>query len=550
MNILISGISAFAKAPKSEYQYEIRIEGQNDKWGTIKAFHTNESIIKCLGKVLTPENQINKLVALTTNIVESTKNDSYDGLTAYEYISNIAREEFGEELIIEKVAIEDLGDSSSERPTCDIIDDICNKIDVDDVVYLDTAGGARNTINIIQVLTQILRYKGIETKMSLYSNAQNATRFITDTYSFDKLSKLAAAFNEFMTSGKSTLLGKCLDSSNTYSDAYKNMVESMNRFSENMMLAQIDNLDDTIKNLQESIDKCDKESSDRAGEIEHVIIKQFIPIIKSKLLGDSYDKIDYIAITKWCLDNDLIQQAITIFVEKIPICLFEKGSIVYLGDIDKSKKEFEESKSNPLMSRDWETKTFYNDFMESKKTVNEGVEELKRCLREKRRHSENKEVERVLRDIYSYDMVGNNESRITNLLAMWKKEKGWTSADKMINNIWCNQKYLIELLGIEPSKEEDTLTKKFRFVDDVVLKKNRTIDFKWSNNLHLAIYGYLYAKSIRNSINHASSESKCTEEQMSILKKYGYDFSAFDIKTLKGNMYTALKSIEGCSAAE
>ena len=36
---------------------------------------------------------------------------------------------------------------------------------------------------------------------------------------------------------------------------------------------------------------------------------------------------DYLKITQWCIDNGLIQQALTVFNEKMPRYLFNKGYI-------------------------------------------------------------------------------------------------------------------------------------------------------------------------------------------------------------------------------
>lgn len=472
MNILISSISAFSFDAKKQYEYEIRIDEIDTQNNIIHAYHTNESVIKCIGRILPPNESIGKLIALTTNKVETDRNEKYDNLTAFEYTSDIARFEFGKDLIIEKVAIEDnvSGIGPIERPVGEIIDDICNNISSEDVVYLDTAGGARNTINIIQILTQILKYKGIETRLSLYSNFQNSCKFITDTRNFEKLSNIASAFNEFMTSGKSTLMQNCLNQMKTNSQSYNALVKSMNEFSDNIRLGQIEKLDKTVKKLQDVIEECSNLSNEQ-NDIEYVILRQFLPIIKNKLIGESFSKVDYLKITDWCLENELIQQAITIFVEKIPVSLFEKKALVYTGNEENSKAEFAEEKvKNKTLPQDWETKLLYIDFLKSPKTT----------------------------------------------------------------------------ANANSGEQKNSLQKKFSVIEDILKGTRIPKDFKWSKNIGPAIYGYLYAKSVRNSINHASSGENLGERQKEVLMKYSYDFQHFDVKTLKKNMKIALQAIEEC----
>jgi hypothetical protein len=58
------------------------------------------------------------------------------------------------------------------------------------------------------------------------------------------------------------------------------------------------------------------------------------------------------------------------------------------------------------------------------------------------------------------------------------------------------------------------------------------------------MYGYLYVKSVRNTVNHASSGDNLNEEQKKVLSELGYDFTSYDFATVKKNISKALNVIK------
>lgn len=335
MNILITNISAFPPSTRDveDFEYEVRID--NCDVNKINAKHTNESILKCLSHLGDAKKNggINKIIALVSQKTINEKDARFDNLTAFEYFKSVASTVFDTMPQIVEVKIET--EEKKDRELYLVINEICSKISDDDIVYIDAAGGKRTTTNVIQLVTNILEYKGIENPLTLYSDIQNNPKFITDTKEFEQLTDLADAFNEFMTSGKSNLLEKCICLANS-SRQYESLVTTMREFSDKIKLGKVDDLETTLIKLSEGIEQCKKNKGDN---IESVIVNQFLPIIKQRFLGDSEaNNVDYIKLVQWCLNNDLLQQALTIFTEKIPISIFEKKIVCYNGDVEKEKK--------------------------------------------------------------------------------------------------------------------------------------------------------------------------------------------------------------------
>lgn len=543
MNILITNISAFPPSTRDveDFEYEVRID--NCDVNKINAKHTNESILKCLSHLGDAKKNggINKIIALVSQKTINEKDARFDNLTAFEYFKSIASTVFDTMPQIVEVKIET--EEKKDRELYLVINEICSKISDDDIVYIDAAGGKRTTTNVIQLVTNILEYKGIENPLTLYSDIQNNPKFITDTKEFEQLTDLADAFNEFMTSGKSNLLEKCICLANS-SRQYESLVTTMREFSDKIKLGKVDDLETTLIKLSEGIEQCKKNKGDN---IESVIVNQFLPIIKQRFLGDSEaNNVDYIKLVQWCLNNDLLQQALTIFTEKIPISIFEKKIVCYNGDVEKEKKRHAENRSNPLVPHDWETAIFYSEIMTTK--VLDGnkalIQEFIDCLKSGQNTSD-KRINDILGDVRCFKIKKVAKGKTAKILKDFCESKGIKSETSMINSICNNHQFVGQLLGLsqELKQNEDKIADKFAFVEALKKGEVERSDFSFGERCVDVMYGYLYVKMVRNTVNHASSEENLSDEQKKILSEYGYNFSAYDFQIVKSNVQRALDAI-------
>lgn len=553
MNILITNISAFPYNV-TEFEYEVRID--NCEVEKIKAKHTNESILKCLTHLgdVKKNGGINKIIALVSQKTLNDRDERFDNCTAFEYFKNVASTSFGYMPEIVEVKIETEGQKDRELHL--VIDEICSNISNDDVVYIDAAGGKRTTTNVIQLVTNILEYKGIENPLTLYSDIQNNPKFITDTKAFEQLTDLADAFNEFMTSGKSNILQKCIRESKTSEQSleqYDALVTAMCEFSDKIKLGKVDDLESTLMKLKYGIEQC---AENKGDNIESVIVNQFLPIIKQKFFGESEDRrVDYIKLVEWCLENDLLQQALTIFTEKIPISIFEKKIVRCNGDINKVKQEYNDQGN----ASEWESDFLYRKLMNTTEVLGRDkalMSEFCDCLKNKKK-STDKRINDILREVRGYDMNKVAKSKTEEILKEFCMEKGFRSEESMINSIFNNQRIVGQLLGLTPEtkqnkdKKADSIADKFAFVEALKNGKVKTKgDFSFSDNCADVMYGYLYVKSVRNTVNHASSEENLNEEQKKVLSELGYDFISYDFATVKKNISKALNTIKSASVGK
>lgn len=571
MNILVSIISTLNKHGKNEITYNITLEECDIK--TVSASHTNESVFKTFVQMqgIKKTGGIHKNIVLVSNDVLNKKNELYDNQTAYEYYENL-KNNISPDTELIKIPTENQDNTS--RKIAEILNDICGYIGKDDVVYIDSAGGRRTTSNVIQLLVKLLKYKGIKNPYSLYSDINGTEKNISDTSAFLKMTDLLDAFNEFMTTGKSYKLSECLhyaerklenllNTKSKVEDILNTMIEFpekqldsrvedllkiMIEFSDKIQLGNIDNLDITVKNLKEKIKDCEKITD--GDSIELVILKQFLPVIKEKLLGDE-ERINYAKIVKWCLENYLIQQALTIFVEKIPVYLFEEQIIKYKGDIKKAREEYKNNRTKTDPS-DWETKVFYTDILDGKKK--KGVEHplIKELINDfadgKSQNTKIKEINKELKILRNNWNNYQPKSELGVRIKNNKKGKGIESFSEYIEKIKKGDmdSVYLNLLGVEESQKKiDTNDKKIKGIENI-RSGAKLPDYYWNcSNVQLAniFYGYIYVKAFRNQINHASSDENLTEEQKNFLENQGYSMK-IDLLTVKKNIEFALNKIE------
>lgn len=123
---------------------------------------------------------------------------------------------------------------------------------------------------------------------------------------------------------------------NTNNQYIKNLIQSMNDFSNAITLCRTKNIDDIFSRLNTNLNKLENNiNTDNGYEL---LFYQMTDLIRQKFQLDN-PSIDYVNIINWCLDNNLIQQAITIYTDKIPKYLHQKGYFDYSNNILENAKK-------------------------------------------------------------------------------------------------------------------------------------------------------------------------------------------------------------------
>ena len=333
MNILITVVSQIKESnTKNTYS------SKEKNIGKIEALQVNEACCKYLITKLGNENKrLDKAICLLTeNVKKQVKNENFDGVTksSYQHFIDSIKDyyEYPPDFLII-----DLENSIAENSFDTVLEEIAKKIseikneaeksseisDKDITVYLDISGGPRNISVLIQQLTKLLSYYGynVEAYYTSFDFYSTTGEFYSCENAYRQMDILDAV-NEFVTTGKSKQLSNCFK--NVENESVNKLLETLGNFTEAIQLCNvnIDKLDEILKNMKKRLNEV---KNNNCNEENVFLLRLMIPLIEEQFFNDSIkSRIDYSQIIQWCLDNGYIQQALTIYVEKIPEYFFTK----------------------------------------------------------------------------------------------------------------------------------------------------------------------------------------------------------------------------------
>ncbi|MGN0643073.1 MAG: TM1812 family CRISPR-associated protein [Huintestinicola sp.] len=543
--ILIVYISVIQAKEPAVMEYDISsIAGCGKK--TVRGLQTNEAATKCLIDCLREKNKrLDKIICIVTDKARNEKNEKL-GVSAYDYYKNAVSEEAGYPVEFIDIDIRDGSFDSSH-----LINKITEKISTDDNVYIDTTGGQRNVVYFIQLLTRFLSFRGIDNPISFYTDF--AGKKVIDAKVSDELTEIIDAVNQFVNAGSCQLLQDIF--AENCPDDISELLQSISDFSDCIQLCDTSSLDGILRKMAASINDVRSIST---ADPKVALFKETIPVIAEKFnidLESSRFEADYPAIISWCLSNGFVQQALTIYTEKIPGYLFEKGHI-------KANDAFIADKISSKLGTDKYAKFFYEYIMSPQPPRSDPeVDELKQHIelgamfKPKSKNAEAvlngiRELERLPQESFAALMNNSKKVKVSSMaydiVTEVKKSVSPKSASGLKNSLKSNNNTMRILLdkaaGVTtaslPKKDCSTIEKKMitaknttdpKFFDRMYNDPSEDFSLKISpQDLSRIMYDYIYAKACRNKINHASSNENLTAEQWSELEKAGFSVHSED----------------------
>ena len=567
MNKLILFLSK-AKSEKKEPTFNIKIDEPkeftfNSNIGEFKGINSNDAPTKYILKSLKNSNQtLNQIVCIVT---EQSKND----ISIYKDTVT----EYCKELNVTPPTIESVpydGNSAT-------IKSITEKLNPEDNVYIDTTGGLRDTCYTLLLIAKFMEYANTTVKTAVYGNVFEKTiSDITPTYRLFNLISGAENFTSF---------GNCKALSDIFKDSknahIKELIDAMEQFSDAMTLCQTKDIDSIFCKLKDSLNEL-KDNIDTNDNYELLFYQLVEPI--SKKFGLDKDTIDYLNIIRWCLDNNLIQQAITIYTDKIPKYFHNKGYFNY------SDKALEEAKSHKTKN-DIDYEILYNGFlqMKSETIYSTNLKEILKnsnvvnCIISSKDYDtfkktrvaykidlNNPEIRngicniiRLKKAMYmadcqiSADNVQNNLKDYPILQELSKRITA-SNVKGMINNI-SNDEVLISNLQRKLQKGEtleamNNINKsndRISVIDSLENYLKNNTSYYIAKNVDLedfktVLRDYVYVKNnFRNIINHAGDEVSISTRDIQYFKDHGYYISEnFTVSKISEAMNKVLNNIE------
>lgn len=207
-------------------------------------------------------------------------------------------------------------------------------------IYADITGGARYVTMMMTSVMQFLQYDGMRVEKMIYADFKTLSleNRIFDVHGTIDIYKLVAGADAFVSYGISRTIEEYFDydaesgtSGKPISDALKGVLHAMHTFSDAIQICQTGNIPPALSALSDVLAEF-LAVSEEDRTVEDRMFMQLIDTITEgygELLGETEDEAErYVPIIRWCIEKGLLQQAMTLATEWLPVCFVRQG-IVY-----------------------------------------------------------------------------------------------------------------------------------------------------------------------------------------------------------------------------
>ena len=242
--------------------------------------------------------------------------------TAWEYFQDTIHGDYPG-LKITEISYEEESNNFSQA----VIPAILSHMNVGDGIFLETTGGFRNANMYLLLVSQVLSQCGYHTDGAVYANLQRRAGEQGDSdtdkvFSLEDVSNIVDMFDLVSGLRELTNLGQV----GTLKEYYKEQNDPL-----------INRLLECMENLTESISLCRtsqnrltqqmdafNQALEEARASTHPLIRPLLETFQ-KTFGK---KMSLPMLLRWCVRNNMIQQALTIFTEEIPRYIFNRGDLL------------------------------------------------------------------------------------------------------------------------------------------------------------------------------------------------------------------------------
>lgn len=180
---------------------------------------------------------------------------------------------------------------------------ILKLINADDIIFLDVTGGFRNANMYLLLLSRVLSYKGIRTAGAVYSNFKTDT--VEDISHLIELFDLVGGMQELTSFGNVRTLRAYYDRqakrSQLRDEKIVTLLNSMERLTETITLCRTSQIEERLNRFNTALAD--------AEDCEDALIRTLIPVFHEKFGR----KLTTPGLIIWCVENGMIQQALTIY---------------------------------------------------------------------------------------------------------------------------------------------------------------------------------------------------------------------------------------------
>lgn len=321
--IILCAISTISpRAEEKDYTYQTA----DGRIIQCRGLQTNEAPVKCLLDCYRPVEKV--LCMVSEQARKERRSEPCLGVRAYDFfVAGVTR--FCQEgrkhplRVPEFVPI----DYQTDRASLSM-GQLLEQLQTGDEVYMDVTGGGRDAMFLLMMAMQLLQYKSIKLEAAVYSdlNAQKVRSWQVETDLF----ALIKAVEDFTSYGKADKLCSYFhvdDSAQQQgvrlNKAVRRLCTNAKVFSDRLALCRTDELDETVEKVHDAMRKARSEVKDQPGL---QLFLALIPQMQAGFVPESDDPSErMLNLIEWCNNHELWLQALALYRENVPKCLFDMG---------------------------------------------------------------------------------------------------------------------------------------------------------------------------------------------------------------------------------
>lgn len=201
------------------------------------------------------------------------------------------------------------------------------------VLHADCTGGLRHANMMMLSVLRLMQYSGIEIGKILYANFNSKPKRVEEANLIYDTFGLVAGAEEFSNYGSVQAIKKFYNNEALESPELKTLIQAMEQFDDAIKLCHYGYFKKAIQQLQIAIRNypalqvMEKEMPDETTQSIYYntsLAATLLPRIKkdySELLNS--EELDDLTLIDWCLNHGYLQQALTLYTERIPEVLLD-----------------------------------------------------------------------------------------------------------------------------------------------------------------------------------------------------------------------------------
>lgn len=481
--------------------------------GTVEGAQTNEAPMRYL---LERHPQVSEILCIVTPEAE----------TAYEYLGRTLKEDWPE-LTLRHIPHQE-GEDFNGAPLSAIL----SAVRAGDEILLETTGGFRNAVMYLLLLSRVLSYVGVRTVYAVYSNFHQ--KRIEDISHLIGLFELVGGMQELSSFGSARTL-RTYYGQTPADPTIGVLLTALEQLSEAITLCRTNQLDGRMKAFNQALEA--------AKDCTDPIMRELIPAFRGKF----GKKLNTVSLIKWCVESDMLQQALTVYTERIPKIIMTRGDLLCWDETLAPALSWQEYE-------DLDAVQFLKGFLmlSGRRPMEEAVvdqtpalrsyvtahpEEILRIMRGESAEIPS-ELERAVKNlVLILDLAYPNgsgyredwperlplEKRFLAPLGEFKNKAA--SPEGMIRSVSVYKREYLALLleqnaNVEPIKADYVST--LQNLEQLLPGSGYEVLCPVEQILTIA-RDYLYIKTLRNLANHANDTSTYSQKRlMAYLEQYGY----------------------------